>query len=276
MLCLVKSYLPAVALAAVVLVGPVAAAGAQAPPPCAPGVAPAATIRGFDVEDGGGQLTATHTISLEARGRDGVVPGVNFTVPAGAQNRGDESNPAFSMDTPGPVPVTGTWSHFDDAAQSDCTASAQGTLRLRAAKAVTFQGVPRGPSFLDSYSVALRTGKNADLRPVQVRLRGVKRARLPGRGARVQRATIALRQGDAGLSRGESRLLRAAGWRFRIGNVDEHIVLFNAELINNRRGRRGPSLGFGYALQLVQARRRVGRQRAVGRCGYLGCSWRSL
>ena len=86
--------------------------------------------------------------------------------------------------------------------------------------------LPRGATgaraFADSYTFALRTGKNADLRPVQVRLRGVKRARLPGRGARVQRATIALRRGDPGLSRGEFRRLRAAGWRFRISNIDEH------------------------------------------------------
>jgi len=265
-----------VAMAAVVLTGPAGAQDGSAPPPCAPGVAPAATIRGFDVEDGGGQLTATHTIGLEARNRDGVVPGVEFTLPAGAQNRGTETNPSFSIDTPGPVSLTGTWSHFDDDAQASCTASTQGTLRLRPAKALSFEGLPPGPSFADAYSVALRTGKNADLRPVQFRLRGVKRARLPGRGARVRKATIALRRGDSGLSRGESRVMRVAGWRFRIGNIDEHDVLFNTDLVDNRRGRRGPSFGFGYAIELVQAGHRVGRMRAIGRCGYLGCRWRAL
>ena len=42
-------------------------AAAQATdPPCPPGEAPSASIRGFDIEDGGGELTATHTIALEA------------------------------------------------------------------------------------------------------------------------------------------------------------------------------------------------------------------
>ena len=76
-----------VAMAAVVLPGPAGAQNGSAPPPCAPGVAPAATIRGFDVEDGGGQLTATHTIGLEARDRNGFVPNVSFTLPDGAQDR---------------------------------------------------------------------------------------------------------------------------------------------------------------------------------------------
>jgi hypothetical protein len=246
------------------------------PPPCPPGEAPSAKIRGFDVEDGGGQLTATHTIGLEARDRDGVIPRASFTVPANAQNRGDEGNPAFSVDTPGPVPVTATWSHEIQSDGSTCTASAQGTLQLRPAGDLTFLGLPRGPSFADAYSLGLRTGRNADLRPVQFRLRGVKRARLPGPGARLQKATIALRRGDPGLSRGESRTLRAGGWRFRIGNGDEHIIIFNAEVIENRRGRRGRSRGFGYTIVLVQAGHRVGRVRVTGRCGYLGCQRRAL
>jgi hypothetical protein len=254
--------------------GPTAAQATD--PSCPPGEAPSATIRGFDVEDGGGQLTATHTIGLEVRDRDGVIPRASFTVPANAQNRGDEDNPAFSIDTPGPVPVTATWSHEIQSDGSTCTATTQGTLRLRPAGDLTFLGLPRGPSFADAYSLGLRTGRNADLRPVQFRLRGVKRARLPGPGARLQKATIVLRRGDPGLSRGESRTLRAGGWRFRIGNADEHIVIFNAEVIENRRGRRGPSRGFGYTIVLVQAGHRVGRVRVTGRCGYLGCRWRAL
>ena len=246
-------------------------------PPCPPGVAPSATIRGFDVEDGGGRLTATHTIALELRGReDGPIPNAAFTLPAGVQNRGDGNDPAFSVDTPGPVPVTATWSHENQSDSSTCAASAQGTLRLRPARDLTFPGLRPGTSFLDAFQFLLSARKNADLRPVQFRLRGVKRARLPGRGARLQTATIALRRGDPGVSRGQSRRLRAAGWRFRIGNIDEHDVIFGAEVIDNRRGRRGRSRGFGYAIELVQAGERVGRIRAVGRCGYLGCRWRAL
>jgi hypothetical protein len=250
---------------------------AQAPaPPCPPGEAPSATIRGFDVEDGGGPLTATHTIGLEVRDRDGVIPRASFTVPAHAQNRGDEGNPAFSIDTPGPVPVTATWSHEIQSDGSTCTATTQRTLRLRAARAPSFNGLPSGPSFADAYSMGFETGRNADLRPVQVRLRGVRRARVPGRGARLRKVTLALRRGDAGLARGEHHTMRVAGWEFRVGNVDEHIVLINVKNLENRRGRRGRARAFGYSIALVQAGRRVGRERVVGRCGYLGCRWRAL
>ena len=145
-----------------------------------------------------------------------MIPARTFTVPAVAQNRGDESNPAFSVDTPGPVPVTATWSHEIQSDGSTCTASAQGTLRAPThARELVFLGLPPGPSFADGYQMGLSARKNADLRPVEFRLRGVRRARLPGPGARVQRATIALRRGDPGISRGESRRLRAAGWRVR-------------------------------------------------------------
>jgi hypothetical protein len=267
------------AIAALAAFLPPATAGAQDdPPPCPPGEAPNATIRGFDVEDGGGQLTATHTIALEARTRaDGTIPDAKFTLPATAQNRGGESNPAFSVDTPGPVPVSATWSHEIQSDGSDCTATAQGTLRLRPTRGkLVFTGLRAGPSFADAYQLALSARKNADLRPVAFRLRGVRRARLPGSDAPVQRATIALRKGDRGISRGRSRRLRAAGWRFVIGNIDEHDVVFGAQVIDNRRGRRGPARGFGYRIDLVQAGEHVGRVRVIGRCGYLGCRWRVL
>ena len=269
------AFAAAMVLAILAPTGTAAAQGGS-DPPCPPGVAPNATIRGFDVEDAGGELTATHTIALEAHDRDGFIPRVAFTLPAGAQNRGDESNPAFSVDTPGPVPVTATWSHENQSDDSTCTASAQRTLRLRPARDLTFPGLRPGTSFADAFQFLLSARKNADLRPVEFRLRGVRRARLPGPRARLQTVRIALRRGDAGVSRGESRILRAAGWRFRIGNIDEHDVIFDAKIIDNRRGRRGPSRGFGYAIELVQAGDRVGRIRAVGRCGYLGCRWRAL
>lgn len=245
-------------------------------PPCPPGVAPATTIRGFDVEDGGGTLTATHTIAPEAHNRDGEIPNVRFGLPAGVEDRGTDGNPAFSVDTPGPVPVTATWLHSVEADGSDCAASAQGTLQLRPAKALTFSGLPPGPSLADAYSFALRTGKNADLRPVEFRLRGVRRARLPGPGARLRTITLALRRSDAGLSLGRSRGLRAAGWRFDVGNVDGHLIVMNAKNVESRRGRRGRARAFGYSIQLVQAGDRVGRIRVTGHCGYLGCSWRAL
>jgi hypothetical protein len=244
-------------------------------PACPPGVAPAATIRGFDIEDGGGVLTATHTIGLEARDRDGYVRDVTFALPPAAEARGTEDDPAFSVDTPGSVPVTATWPHYVEADGSTCTASAQGALQLRPAQALTFVG-PRPGTSSSEYFQALIRGRNADLRPVELRLRGARRARLPGPGARLRTATLALRRGDAGLSRGQSRKLRAAGWEFFVAFVDEHNVGIGAKIVDTGRGRRGHSWGFGYSLELVQARRRVGRLHVTGHCGYLGCRWRAM
>jgi hypothetical protein len=264
-------------VAAIVLASLLASpAAAQAPQPCAPGAAPAATIRGFDIEDGGGTLTATHTIGLEARDRDGPIQNVTFSLPPGVEARGTESDPAFSFDRPAPIPVTATWSHYVESDGSTCTASAQGTLQLQPTKPLSFLGLRPGSSRSEAFQSLIRAGKNADRRPVELRLRGVRRARLPGRRARVQTVTLPLRRGDPGLSRARQRRLRAGGWRFVIGYVDEHQILIGASLLENCRGRRGCSRGFGFSIDLVQARQRVGRIRVSGRCGYLGCRWRAF
>lgn len=251
---------------------------AQAPAPCAPGVAPAATIRGFDVEDGGGVLTATHTIALEAHDRDGYVPNVTFSLPPAAQARGTEGNPAFSIDTPGRAHVSATWSYDveSDGSAGTCTASAERTFQLQAPEALTFRGVPPGVYTDDGFQLLVRAGKNADLRPVEFRLRGVRRARLPGRAARLQRIALSMRRGDPGLPLTDVRRPRAAGWKFHVGYVDQHEVGIGAQVIDSHRGRRGRASGFGFSIEFVQARHRVGRIRAVGSCGYLGCRWRAL
>lgn len=171
------------------------------------------SIRGFDIEDGGGVLTATHTISLEARDRDGVVIGASFTLPPGATQRGDADNPAFSFDRAGSVPVTATWSHYRDDVGTDCTATVRRDLRLaRPLRRVRVEGPGRTTMAIDGFQSALRAGRNYDRRPVQVRLRGTRHARLPGPGAPAQTLTLAFRRGDRGLGfDGRQRVLRAAG-----------------------------------------------------------------
>jgi hypothetical protein len=61
-----------------------------------------------------------------------------------------------------------------------------------------------------------------------------------------------------------------------VGFVDEDRILVGTSLIENCRGRRGCSRGFGFSIELVQAKHRVGRIRVAGRCGYLGCRWRAF
>ena len=125
---------------------------------------------------------------------------------------------------------------------------------------------------MNSIHWAVRSGKNADLRPIEMRLRGVRRARLPRASAPVQTVTFAFREGDRGLSyNGRAlRTLRSAGWRFQATVGREGDI--EIDMINYP----GPGRGFGIDLELVQAGRVIGRTRAVGRCSYLVCRYRSV
>jgi hypothetical protein len=239
-----------------------AAAAIGLAPACPSGIAPEPSIRAYDVEDKGGRLTATHTIGLEAQDRDGSLRNVVFTLPRSAATRGTESNPAFSVDTPGRVPVTATWSHYVEADGSTCTASADTTLRIEAARALQLTAPRPGLSQNEHLAWSIRAGRDADLRPVEVRLRGVRRS---------QTLTLALRRGDDGVGWGSrARVLRAAGWSFNFGLAEE-----NAVLVTARAPERGKRRDFGFELDFVQAGRRIGRTRATGVCAQLGCRYRT-
>jgi hypothetical protein len=243
-------------------------AAAQAPDaPCAPGVAPSATFRTSD-------LTATHPIDLLLETSEDEIREFEVALPPGAVRDRWSSPTAFHVEAPGPVPITATWRHFviEDAAY--CTASAATTLNVEPAKALRYIPPPRSKGYLDSLDWRVRIGKGADLRPVQVQIRGVRRARLPGASAPVETVTFALRGGDKGLSyNGRAlRTVRSAGWHF-----DADVSQRGAEIgiymrdHSNRKGR-----GFGFELELTQAGRRLGRTRAVGRCGDLICTFRTV
>ena len=246
----------------------VSPAAAQAPdPPCAPGVAPSATIQ---AGDGGGSLTATHTIDLLLQTSEDEIREFDVALPPGAVRDRWATPTAFHVDAPGPVPITATWSHFVVGQATDCTASATTTLSIEPAKPLRYIGPARHKGWLSSLEWRVLIGKDADLRPVQVRIRGVRRARLPGASAPVETVSFALRGGDKGLSyNGRAlRTLRSAGWHF-----DADVARRGAELgihmrdHSNRKGR-----SFGFELELTQAGRRLGRTRAVGRCGDLICT----
>ena len=262
----------ALAVAAISLY-PVAAGGQGQPEPCPAGVPPGTSIRGFDIEDAGGVLTATHTIGLEVRDGDGVISHTSFTLPPGATQRGDALNPAFSFDRAGSVPVTATWRHpLDDEESSDCTATVHRDIRLASPKRrVRVEGPGRTTLNIDGFQSALRAGRNYDRRPVDMRLRGTRHARLPGPGAPAQKLTLGFRRGDPELGfDGRQRVLRAAGWVFRIGFATENTVVLG---ISNPADRRRQA--FGWELVFRQSGRRIGRISAVGHCGLLGCTFRT-
>jgi hypothetical protein len=237
-------------------------------------VAPSVTIRASDVVDGGGSLTATHTIDLWLMTSEGdEIDEFELALPPGAvaERRG---GPAFHVDTPGPVPITVTWSHFVLGDAAGCTASAATTLNIEPAKPLRYIGPSQRKGWLASLDWRVLIGKDADLRPVQLQLRGVRRARLPGASGPTETVTFALRGGDKGLSYfGRSlRTVRSAGWHF-----DADVSRRGKELSvsmrdhSNRRGR-----GYGVELELTQAGRRLGRTRVVGRCGDLICTFRTV
>jgi hypothetical protein len=251
---------------------PAGSAAAQTgDPPCGPGVAPAATIRGIDMEGGGGPLTATHTIALELESGDEPIQDFTVELPPGAEPRRVGPSPGFRVDAPGPVPVTARWSHFDAASGSSCTASAEATLNIDAARPLRF--IPATPrrGRISTLDWRVRIGRNADLRPVEMRLRGVRRARLPRPSTPLKTLTFALRRGDPGLWSGRpERVLRSAGWRFAAGFNEENEIFITMRTFRGRRR------GFGFDFELLQAGRRIGRARGVGRCGYLLCDYRTV
>jgi hypothetical protein len=243
-------------------------AAAQTPdpadPPCPPGVAPSATIR---ADDGAGPLTATHTTALSLETSDEQIDDFTVALPPGAKAVRGGATPAFHVDAPGPVPITATWSHLVLEDASYCTASAATTLNVEPATPLRYIA-PRTRSGVIADDWRVRIGENADLRPVQLRVRGVRRARLPGASAPVETVTFALRGGDKGLTYfgRASRTVRSAGWHFDTTWARRDELRISMRDHSNARGR-----GFGFELELTQASRRLGRTRVVGRCNDLFC-----
>jgi hypothetical protein len=263
--------LPWLLLAAFAALPAAPASAQESDPACAPGVAPGATIRALDVEDGGGSLTATHTIALELESGDEPIEEFALALPPGVEPRRVGPSPGFRVDVPGPVPVTATWSHFDPASGSSCAASAAATFGIEAARPLRYIPATARRGRIASLEWRVRFGEDADLRPVELRLRGVRRARLPRPSTPAQTLTFALRRGDRGRWSGQpERVLRSAGWRFAAGFRD------GGDIFVEMRTFRGRPRGFGFDLELVQAGRRIGRARGVGRCGYLLCDYRSV
>ncbi len=241
-------------IAPLLLAGP---AAAQTPaPPCPPGVAPSVTLRAADA------LIATHTIALELETADGaIIDDFKLTLPAGARAVRAGPSLGFQAETPGAVSVTATWLEYDRNADADCSASVAATFTLAAPRPLKLVAPRPGARGISELDWSLRVGKRSDLRPVEVRLRGIPRARLPAASAPVQKITLGLRDGDPGrMLTGSGRVLRSAGWRFRVGPFFRND--FPIRMTNPKKSR------FGFDLQLVQAGRRIGRTRGVGRCEF--------
>jgi hypothetical protein len=243
-------------------------AAAQEPdPPCPPGIAPSASIRA-------GDLTATHPVDLLLQTSEDEISEFEVALPPGAVRHRGLSPTAFHVDAPGPVPITATWRHFAPELVGYCSASTATTLNIGPAKPLRYIAPRWSKGYMDGLDWRVRIGKDADLRPVQVQIRGVRRARLPGASAPVETVTFALREGDKGLSyNGRAlRTVRSAGWHFDadVSQRGAQIGIYMRDH-SNRKGR-----GFGFELELTQDGRRLGRTRVVGRCGDLICISRTI
>jgi hypothetical protein len=161
--------------------------------------------------------------------------------------------------------VTATWLEYDPNTFSDCTASVQATFTLVPAKPPKFLAPRSGKQGISELEWTLRVGKSSDLRPVEVRLRGVRRARLPRASTHVQTLALGLRKGDPNrMLFGTGRVLRSAGWRFRIGPFYRGEFPIRMYKVERGHGKRG----FGFELELVQGGHRIGRTRGVGSCRF--------
>jgi hypothetical protein len=252
-------------------------AAAQTEPPCSAGEAPSATLMARDVEDSErARLTATHTISLDLQTADGrEIQDFTVDLPPGAEATRAGPSPAFRVNAPGPVRVTARGSHLRSDG-STCTASTEATFTIEAARSLRLRTPRRRSLLATELEWRVRVPANADRRPVQWRLRRVGRARRPPATAPVQTVTYALRRGDKGLGGlGTGRMLRSAGWRFHFD------VFFRNEMeVTMRRSGRPRPRAFGIELDVIQAGRRVGRTRVVGRCTFSSvgplCSYRTV
>jgi hypothetical protein len=276
-----KSYVAMGGLAAVV-VAAAASPAAHGFAPCAPGTE-MPTITAQDFEAGsGGTLTATHTIDLEANFSDGssrddfqasAPPGVNV-------RSGGPNGVRLVSDAAGALPITLTWTEHPLGAD-DCTASTSTTLQLQAPTPLTFGKLPRslrpkalkhhGKYFAGGYAVTAAIGRYTDRRPVELRLRGIARRRLPSPSMPFKVVTASLRTLDPGL--GSTRYLRSPKWQVTGRTNFQGTAFFLEARMKTGSVHNHP---VGYELQVLQAGRLMLRVREAGTCNLGGCIWRIM
>lgn len=270
----------------------VSAGGAlAAPPPCPSGIAavPAFTATDAQGAANGKRLTATHVIAVTAAfPEDGPISvdptTLTWTGPRGVpvvtartRNADDvgvsDDNRGFVPAKAGPLAIRVSWPQADGTRDGQCTGSASTTLRISAARPLRPRA-PRnnslGPLFRSAeYVWYTDVGPYSDRRPLAIRLRSVRGARLPGPGASKRTFTVALRPSDAGW-RGRDRTVFPFVQVF--GNFEGAGVGFVNLLVGMRNRERDPR--FGYELALIQGGRVIASIRAAGQCRVFGCEFR--
>jgi hypothetical protein len=241
------------------------------------------TITAQDFQAGqGGTLTATHNIDVDANFSDGLGrDDFQASVPAGVNVRSNgPSGVTVVSDAPGALPITMTWTEHPSGAE-DCTASTSTTLQLQAPTPLSFGKLPRslrpkrlkfhGKYYGGGYAATALIGRYTDRRPVELRLRGIARARLPSPTMPFKVVTVALRSIDPGLDK--QRYLRSPKWQVT-GRVNfESTAMFVEATMKTGSVHDHP---LGYELQVLQAGRLMLRVREAGTCNFGGCTWRIM
>jgi hypothetical protein len=230
----------------------------------------------------GGPLFATHAVTIGAGFPSGgpaasvtgfsVAPGLTpvvddlATQPFGSFD-GDVEAITVTGDRPGSYPATVTWTQYDPATDSSCSASASTTFSLaapsppRLTKPRVTGGLP------DESTVRLKFPAGADERPLVVRYRAVAKRRFPGRGARAHTFTVPLLVDSSDRGPGIGGAVRVGGLSVTIGperTLDGTFPLGPQFVFHVRARPRGTP--FGYEIAILQGGRRVTRLRVTGRC----------
>jgi hypothetical protein len=284
-----RAWLPPVALAALsalaglggVLATPTTAQSGA--PPC-PAPVQAEWTAG-DVVTGGGTLVATHTIIVQVDFSDAVdsgtveisaPPGVALVDPnslAGRHLDLGTDRIAVVPDAAGPLPMTVTWQQDDLTADGGvCNGSASTTLQVQPALPLRLSSPGglggHGPVWASGFEWRTLLGPRTDRRPLTVRVRSVRSARLPGSGVPFQTVTLDP-QADPNFDP-PAHVLGTPGWLSTVHADRIDITVRGEPLVG------GSEAPLGYELQVLQGNRQIADIRAAGHCSWIFCSWRKL
>jgi hypothetical protein len=264
-------------------------AGAQSVAPCDPTRNATVTWRAADLDaKGSSTLIATHTLEVTMTPDPASSPGggtvddttVKLSFPPGVQvfdgstaygRRQDYGGEQVGIisDSAGPVTVNASWNQDD--VNGTCAGGASTTLQVQPAAPLKLAKRPArrvfgGPEW--EWLTIIPPG--SDLRPIEVRARSVKRARLPGGSLPFRTMTVGLRASEPRYDQGERRM-RVPRLLVGVSANDEQIRIRGDIRIGSVREK-----PLGYDVQFVQGGRQIARVRLAGRCGVFDCKLRTL
>jgi len=225
----------------------------------------------------GGALTATHDIDIQVSDlSDGSrTEDVKISAPAGVHVK---DNQTVISDTPGPVPITVSWTEF---APNECTGSVSLTLQLAAPTPLSFGKLPRslrpkklkfhGKYYGGGWTLTALLRPTTDRRPLEMRFKGIARAKLPSASMPFKTVMASLRDLEPGIDR--RRVLRGPKWEIDSRTNFPHTALFLEARIKTGSSHDHP---VGYEFVALQGGRQIIRVRAAGTCNFGGCKWRKF